>query len=152
MSFLQFFRILWARRALSLLGVTGCFLAALLVVAIVPSRYVAETRIYLDLLKPDPVTGMTIGRSAREYVKTQLQLIQDYKVAGRVVDALGWANSPKMAAAYAQRPAGDNRDFRRWLAQPIMDGTGVTWVENSNVLSISYRSSNPESWSGCPRA
>ncbi|MFO1261048.1 MAG: chain length determinant protein [Sphingomonadaceae bacterium] len=145
MSFLQFFRILWARRALILLGVTGCFLAALLVVAIVPSRYVAETRIYLDLLKPDPVTGMTIGRSAREYVKTQLQLIQDYKVAGRVVDALGWANSPKMAAAYAQRPAGDNRDFRRWLAQPIMDGTGVTWVENSNVLSISYRSSNPES-------
>lgn len=144
MSFLQFFRILWARRALILLGVSGCFLAALLVIAIVPPRYVAETRIYLDLLKPDPVTGLTIGRSAREYVKTQLQLIQDYKVAGRVVDALGWANSPKMAAAYAQRPAGDNRDFRRWLAQPIMDHTDAVWVENSNVLNIVYRSTNPE--------
>lgn len=145
MSFLQFFRILWARRALILLGVSGCFIAALLVVAIVPSRYVAETRIYLDLLKPDPVTGQTIGKSAREYVKTQLQLIQDYRVAGRVVDALGWANSPKLAAAYAQRPAGDNRDFRRWLAQSVMDGTDVAWVENSNVLNISYKSSNPES-------
>lgn len=145
MSFLQFFRILWARRILIVLGVTGCLLAAMLVVAIVPPRYVATTRIYLDLLKPDPVTGQTIGRSAREYVKTQMQLIQDYKVAGRAVDVLGWANSPKLAAAYARRPSGDNRDFRRWLAQPIMDGTGVNWIDNSNVLSIIYRSNNPES-------
>ena len=80
MSFLQFFRILWARRALILLGVTGCFLAALLVVAIVPSRYVAETRIYLDLLKPDPVTGMIVDlKLVKDVINREVVEVYDHR-------------------------------------------------------------------------
>ncbi|MEZ5656809.1 MAG: chain length determinant protein [Sphingobium sp.] len=145
MSFIQFFRILWARRAIVLLSTIGCFIAAALVIASVPPRYSAGSRLMLDLLKPDPVTGDMIGsRSAREFVKTQMQLIQDYRVAGKVVDALGWANSPALAARYAERAPSDNRDFRRWLAQTIMNNTSVNWVENSNILAISYTSTSPE--------
>lgn len=145
MSFLQFFRILWARRAIILLATLGCFISAALVVATVPPRYEATSRIMLDLLKPDPITGDLVGsRSAREYVKTQMQLIKDYRVAGKVVDALGWTSSPALAARYAQRPAGDSRDFRRWLAQTIMDHTEVNWVQNSNILAITYTSTSPD--------
>lgn len=145
MSFITFFRILWAKRAIILLATLGSFLAALFVAMTVPPRYDATSRFMLDLLRPDPVSGELIGaRSGREYVKTQMQLIKDYRVAGKVVDALGWANSPALAARYAQRPAGDNRDFRRWLAQSVIDSTYVAWVENSNVLAITYTSSSPE--------
>lgn len=145
MSFIQFFRIIWARRAIILLSTLGCFIAAALVVASVPPRYEATSRLMLDLLKPDPVTGEMIGsRSAREFVKTQMQLIKDYRVAGKVVDDLGWTNSPALAARYAQRPESDNRDFRRWLAQTIINNTYVGWVENSNILAITYTSTSPE--------
>lgn len=144
MSFLQFFRILWARRALIMLGTLGAFVAALLVVAIVPPSYQANTNLFLDLLKPDPVTGLSVGQSAPEYVKTQMQIIKDYRVAGRAVDVLGWANSPESAANYAKRPSNDNRDFRRWLAQPVIDRTEVEWTGNSNILTIKYSASDPE--------
>src|SRR3990167_7736435 len=130
MSFITFFRILWAKRAIILLATLGSFLAALFVVMTVPPRYDATSRFMLDLLKPDPVTGEMIGaRSGKEYVKTQIQLIKDYRVAGKVVDALGWTDSPAMAARYAQRRSGDTRDFRRWLSQGVIDNTNVVWVE-----------------------
>lgn len=145
MSFLQFFRILWARRALILLSVLGAVAAATIVVALARPRYQATTRIELDLLKPDPVTGQSIGgRSLPDYVKTQVQLMQDYKVAGRAVDMLGWQNSPRMAANYARRGPGDKRDFHRWLAQPVMDNTEVVWLSGTSLIAISYSSSNPD--------
>lgn len=145
MSFITFFRILWAKRAIILLATLGSFLAALFVVMTVPPRYDATSRFMLDLLKPDPVTGEMVGaRSGKEYVKTQIQLIKDYRVAGKVVDALGWTDSPAMAARYAQRRSGDTRDFRRWLSQGVIDNTNVVWVEGSNVLAINYSSSSPE--------
>lgn len=145
MSFITFFRILWAKRAIILLATLGAFLAALFVVMTVPPRYDATSRFMLDLLKPDPVTGEMIGaRSGKEYVKTQIQLIKDYRVAGKVVDALGWTDSPAMAARYAQRRSGDTRDFRRWLSQGVIDNTNVVWVEGSNVLAITYSSSSPD--------
>ena len=145
MSFIQFFRILWARRAIILLATLACFIAAAVVVAIVPPRYTATSRLMLDLLKPDPVTGEVIGsRSAKEYVKTQMQLIKDYRVAGRVVDALGWTSSPALAARFAERGESDNLDFRRWLAQGISYNTDVAWVEGSNVLAIAYSSPSPD--------
>lgn len=145
MSFITFFRILWAKRAIILLATLGSFLASTLVVMTLPPRYAANSRFMLDLLKPDPVTGEMIGaRSGGEFVKTQIQLITDYRVAGKVVDALGWTSSPAMAARYAQRSPGDNRDFRRWLAQNVIDHTAVNWVQGSNVLAITYTSSSPE--------
>lgn len=145
MSFITFFRILWAKRAIILLATLGSLLAALFVVITVPPRYEATSKLMLDILKPDPVTGEMVGaRSGREYVKTQMQLIKDYRVAGKVVDALGWTSSPAMAARYAQRPSGDNRDFRRWLSQSVIDNTNVVWIENSSVITITYSSSSPE--------
>ena len=79
----------------------------------------------LDLIKPDPVTGQMIaGGFARGYVKTQIELIQDYKVAGDVVDKLGWANNPQVVAQW-QAETGGVGDMRRWGAQRIINATEV---------------------------
>jgi uncharacterized protein involved in exopolysaccharide biosynthesis len=145
MSLIQFLRIFWARRGIILIALVASLSAALLAGRVLPPRYTAQSRVLMDVVKPDPVTGEMISSAfARAYVKTQIELIRDYRIAGRATDLLGWADSPELAAQYRARDPNDTRDFRRWLAQRIMDGTSTQLVEGSNVLEISYSSSNPE--------
>lgn len=144
MSLIQFFRILWARRGIVLVATLTCLFSAVLIGKLIPPRYVAQSRVMLDVVKPDPVTGEVIASQfARAYVKTQIELIKDYRIAGRVTDILGWTDSARMAARYRARNADDSRDFRRWLAQLVIDQTDVKLIEGSNILEISHTSSNP---------
>ena len=146
MSFIQFFRILWARRWIVVAATVSCFVAAVAIGSLLPTRYTATSRVLLDIVKPDPVTGQVMNTMfARTYFTTQAELIKDYRVAGRVVDNLGWSSSPDLLAQYNGRAPGDNRDFRRWLAQIVMDGTQVKMIEGSNILEISYTGNNPQS-------
>lgn len=143
MNIMQFFRILWARRAIIITAVAACLTAAILVIKIVPPRYEASSRLMLDIVRPDPVTGEIMSSQfARAYVKTQVELIQDYRVAGKVVDSFGWTGSPELAAAY--RAAGASVDFRRWLAQRVIDRTDAGLIEGSNILEIRYTGDNPQ--------
>jgi uncharacterized protein involved in exopolysaccharide biosynthesis len=115
------------------------------VVQVVPPKYVATSRVMLDVIKPDPVTGEVMATAfLRAYTKTQIQLLQDYRVAGAVVDYLKWASDPRMIKEYAARNAGDDRDFKRWAAQIIIDSTDAKVIEGSNILEINYASPYPE--------
>ena len=143
MSILQFLRIIWARRLLIGAAALASLLGAMLVILLVPPRWEATSRIMMGLLKPDPVTGLVIGNAARAYVNTQKELVTDYSVAGRVADQLGWLSDPQLIAAYDRRSKSDQRDFRRWLAQIVIDRTKVKVPEGSNILEITYASANP---------
>ena len=139
MSPIQFFRIFWARRVILIVAMLSCVTAAVLVGSVLPARYKATSRVMLDIVKPDPVTGEILSAGfAHAYVNSQIALIRDYRIAGRVADMLGWTSSPELAAQYERRKAGDNRDFRRWVSQRIIDGTDAQLVEGSNILEISY--------------
>lgn len=145
MSIVQFLRILWARRLVIVAATVSCVLGAFIVTLIVPPRYQAYSRVMMDLVKPDPVTGqITQANFARAYTKTQIELIKDYRVAGQVVEDLGWLNDPNLQTAYDERKAGDDRDFRRWAAQRVIDGTNAKLIEGSNILEISYTASTPD--------
>lgn len=145
MSFVQFFRILWARRWIIVAATASCFIAAVAIGSLLPTRYTSTSRVMLDIVKPDPVTGQVMSTNfARTFFSTQAELIRDYRVAGAVVDDLGWTSSPELLARYNARGEGDNRDFRRWLAQLVIDGTKVDMVPGSNILEISYTGNNPE--------
>jgi uncharacterized protein involved in exopolysaccharide biosynthesis len=145
MSLIQFFRILWARRIIIIVSVLACCGAAFIGGKIIPARFTAASRVMLDIVKPDPVTGEIISSGfARAYMRTQIELIRDYRIAGRAADSMEWTSSPVLAAQYAARPASDKRDFRRWLAQRIIDGTTVNMIEGSNILEISYTTANAE--------
>lgn len=145
MSPIQFLRILWARRIILIVAMLCCIVAAVLVGTLLPARYKANSRVMLDIVKPDPVTGEMISSNfARAYVGTQIELIKDYRIAGRVADMLGWTSSPQLAAAYARRSPDDTRDFRRWVAQRVIDGTDARLIEGSNILEIQYVGSTPE--------
>lgn len=145
MSFEQIFRLLWARRGMIIIATVLSLLAATLVGMVTPPRYTAHARVMLNLVKPDPVTGESMSSNfARGYVRTQTELIRDYRIAGKVVDLLGWASSPDLAQQYAGRRADDLRDFRRWMAQIVIDSTKAELIEGSNILDISYTTSSPQ--------
>ncbi len=144
MSLSQFLRILWARKLLILATTIFCLAGGIVAISIVPPRWKAEAHVYLNLLKPDPVTGEVLGLAARSYVATQIKLISDYGVAGLAVDKLGWLSDPDLIQQYQRRPPTDTRDFRRWLAQRVMDGTRADLMDGSNILDITYTGQNQE--------
>jgi uncharacterized protein involved in exopolysaccharide biosynthesis len=145
MSIIQFWRILCARWILIAATTIFCLMGAAVVIKLAPPRWDAEAHVYLNLLKPDPVTGEMIGGpSSRAYVGTQVGLITDYTVVGQAVDKLGWLSDPTFIQQYQSRSQSDTRDFRRWLAQIIIDRTRVTVMDNSNILNIIYTGSDPE--------
>lgn len=145
MSIFQFLQMLWARRILIVAATVSSVLGALVVVQFVPPRYEARSRVMLETFKPDPVTGMMIsGQMIRSFARTQSELIKDYRVAGKVVDDLGWLTDPNMVRAYQGRRESDERDFRRWAAQQVIDRTQAQLVAGTNILEITFSSSNPE--------
>lgn len=144
MSIVQFFRSLWARRMLIGVSTLVCLVAAGLVAIFLPQRYEATSRVMMDVVKPDPVTGEVIASQwARTYVRTQLELIRDYRVAGQVADAAGWTTSPEMRAEYDASGAQDV-DFRRWLANRVIAQTNARMAEGSNIIEITVDSAEPE--------
>ena len=146
MNFFQFVRILKAWWVIIAVCVVSALMAALIAIKLMPTQYEANSRILLDLLEPDAVTGKTLSSgNTRGYVKTQIELIRDYRVAGRVVDNLRWAESPFYLERYQNRGANDDSDFRRWAAETVIERTNVAWLDASNILEIRYRSTTPQS-------
>src|SRR5579864_1159226 len=87
MSILQFLRIFWARRNIILAATVACLIGGVVVGFAVPARWQAHARVLLDLLKPDPVTGSTIGgNNARYYIMAQTQMVTDPNVVGIIGD------------------------------------------------------------------
>lgn len=139
------FQTLWARRAIVLTALIGTLIGAVVVWKTLPPRYAATSRVVLEVVQPDPVTGQVLNKeTAAVYVRTQIELIRDYEVAGRVVDELGWLENPEFQAAYDTRTQGSDLDIRRWAAQPIMAATQANLEADSNVLEITFRSTVPQ--------
>ena len=139
MSLIQFFRIFWARRWLIVAATVSCLIGALIVTALLPPRWEAHSRVMLNLLKPDPITGQVIAaQGGQVYAATQIELITDSGIAGQVAEQLGWLTDPNLQAAYQKRSKNDQRDFRSWLSQIIVDNTKARLIQGSNILEISY--------------
>lgn len=146
MSISQFIRILWAYRLLIVVSTVICTAAGIATVQLVQPRYVAQSRVMLDVIKPDPVTGQVMATAfLRAYTKTQIELVKDLLIAKRAVADLGWEKDPIFQKAYRERSRSQqNLDFTRWAAESIMRGADAKMIEASNVLEISFKSSSAE--------
>ena len=142
MSIIQFFRVLWAYRALTAMAAAATIVGAVIAVLTVPPSYEAKTRVMLNILKPDVVTGESMANQARTYIDTQRELIKDYSVVGQAVDQLGWTADPVNLQRYTSAGSPDG-GIRRWLAQTIMDRTKADVVGATNILEISFRAPTP---------
>ena len=141
MNIFQFLRILWAHRWLTLATTVVTLIGAYIAILLVPPSYEAHSRVMLNTLKPDPVTGTILPTTgSRTYVQTQVELIKDYGVAGEAVDQLAWTSNPTYIEQYQASGKSGGGDIRRWLSQTIMDRTDVRVLPGTNILEIAYRS------------
>lgn len=143
MSFHQFFEILRARWRTALATTVLVTLAALAVSLLLPKKYLATASVLLDISSPDPVAGVLFrGMETPGYMATQIDLIKSERVALRATDLL------KLDADAAQREQWQTEtkgvgDFRIWLAEGLQTSLDVEPSRESNVLTISYSSSDP---------
>jgi len=145
MNLMSLGRILWVRWPIVLIATLGSLLGGVVMVTTTPKGYDATTRVQLDIIKPDPITGYKVtSKNATSYIISQIKAIQDFQVAGRAAESLGWFDDPDLQTAYAQLPAGTGQDFQHWVAKRIIGGTLVRPVEDSNILEIKFRSTSPE--------
>lgn len=143
MSILQFLRILWAHRWLTASATAATVVGAIIVLLIVPPSYEAKTRVILNILKPDPVTGDVFANAnSRTYIATQMELIKDYPVVEQAIDNLGWVSNPQYVEQFRSAHVRDV-DIRRWLAQQVIERTDVANVGGTNILEITFRAPNP---------
>lgn len=143
MNILQFLRIVALRWPIIVVSLTASLLAGIAILQLVPRQYEATTRVLLELIRPDPVTGEVIGSAfARAYTSTQIELIKDHRVAGRAVDKLGWQGSIELSERY--RASGSEQPFRRWLADLVINGTDARLIQGSNILEIVYTGQSPD--------
>ena len=138
-------RKLWSRKGVIIWTVGACVLGALIPAIVMPPQWSATARVTMNASRPDPVTdGARYALPPDQIVETQLQLMRDQSVAGRVVDRTGWLSDPSLIASYQQRRARDQRDFRQWLADKIIGSTEVGQADDSDVLFIRFTATSPQ--------
>ena len=110
MSVVQFLRILWARKWVIMGATVSCLIGALIVAMILPPRWEAHSRVMLDLVKPDPVTGQVIQTaSTRAYVATQFGAIPVYQQETlALILAVNQQPAPAEALFFQRQPTVDS--------------------------------------------
>jgi uncharacterized protein involved in exopolysaccharide biosynthesis len=145
MNLRTIWRMLVARRFLliSLFLIGG--ISGLVISRLLPNLYEAQARLLVNTTRPDPVTNTALPpRGTDTFIKTQAELVRDYRVAGAVVDAFNWTRSPQLQAAYAKRRGDADLDMRQWLAKQVAQNTNA-WMDGTQpILVISYTSTSAE--------
>lgn len=132
----QYLRMIWIRRrlaaavALGIASVGGAWALSQ------PRLFSADAFLVLDV-RPDPLLG-SLGAAAG--MATQVELLKTEKTASRAVQILGLDKEPKQVEAW--RKATEGRvPIERYLAAGLQRGITVESVRGSNIISITYASS-----------
>lgn len=144
MSFLQFMRVLLARRWIFLLALSGAVCTTLAVSFVMPKTYKAETALLIDFKSTDPVSGLTVpAQLIPGYLATQVDIIASHNVALKVVDKLKLADNPVAKEQFNQANEGKG-SIRHWLADILLKDIDVKPSRESSVLNITFSNSDPE--------
>lgn len=142
MTFAQFFATLRARWKIALatllliVGVTAA------VNLLLPARYTAISTVVVDG-KPDPVSSMLYGGGpSPAYLATQINVLESERVAARVVQTLKLAEAPLMRQRWLEATDGKG-DIVVWIGNLLQQSLDVTPTKDSNVLAVSFESSEP---------
>jgi uncharacterized protein involved in exopolysaccharide biosynthesis len=144
MNLVGLLRILWGRKLYVLTPTIGALVGGMVVIMTLPPRYEASSRVILDYVKPDPVTGFQVGeKTADVYIASQFQLLRSANVTGRVVEAMGWLQNPDMIAAWRAAPdRGD--DIKLWAGRQLAFAIGGDLVPDTNIMQIKYQATSPD--------
>ena len=143
MTLQQLFLIFKARYKIVILTMIVITLATLAVSLYLPKRFTANTAVIVDVHTPDPILGEIIGPVTATYLPTQVDIINSDRTAIKVVKALHLAESKPVHDKWLQDTNGDGK-FENWLIDLMQKGLDVKPSRDSNVITITYVSSDPD--------
>ncbi|MDR3390220.1 MAG: chain length determinant protein EpsF [Sulfuriferula sp.] len=145
MNMISFFRVIWARKNLLLITITITVLAAVAARLVLPPQYQATASIIVDFNQSDTVTGTTLSPQLMPgFVATQVDVLASHNVALKVVDDLKLTQDPLIRRQFTDETQGQG-NIRDWLAELLLKDLTITPSRESNLIDVSYKSTDPES-------
>jgi succinoglycan biosynthesis transport protein ExoP len=142
MGLAQMLRILRGR-ALLLLTVVFVVVAAVGVISFLsPKKYVSELALVVDLQGNDPMKQSALAPAlVPSHLSTQTEIIRSRNVALKVIEKTGLANNPVVLESFQQ--SGGDSDLNSWLVANLLRNVDAKTARSSNILRISYSSTDP---------
>lgn len=142
MTFVQYLRIVWARKwlALSLFLIT----AAIGIAVTLNQRkfYTAETSLIVEM-RIDPALGaLAPALAAPSYMATQIEILRSERVASRAVKLLGVERSATAVAEWREATQA-KIPLDRYFADVLSRGLNIEPARGSNLINISYWAPDP---------
>lgn len=109
-----------------------------------PRTYTASSTLLFDLQQSDPVAGGNgAAKASASVLGTQVDIIRSGVVAQRVAEKLGYDKDPDLIQRY--RESGEQRiGLREWIGRRLVAPLEVVTTRTTNVLSLNYKSADPE--------
>ena len=143
MNLSQFVSILWARR------LAGCLIFALTVGTaigvslLMEKQYTATATVVIDQSRPDPLAAaMYSGSPSPAYMATQADVLKSERISQLVVRKLGLANDQGARQKWMEVAKGQG-SFEVWLAEGIQERLEVNPSRQSNLINVSFKTSDP---------
>jgi len=142
MSIGQILVILWRRGWIAALTLLSALCVAVGVLLLVPGRYDAVATASMDPGGVDPLKSDADVNLA--YVQgNMLQLVTSQRVALDVVRRLNLTASPAAQALYRKSDSFGRESIDDWYAEGLAKSVAPSFGFGNNVLSIKYRSGDP---------
>jgi chain length determinant protein EpsF len=120
--------------------------AVLAISLILPPRYVATAKVAVQMSGIDPVAGQPVYRpsdTVSSQVATQVDILRSEEVARGAVRSLGLQHDGQWRERWVDKTGGEG-DFEAWMADELLRKTDVRTSRDSNVLTLSHASSDPQ--------
>ena len=144
MNIKQLYLIFKSRFRLFIYTFLGTFLLVVIITFVMSKAYTANASLIFKMKGPDPVTGVSQPLSMLgNYISTQIDVINSYRVSLKVVDKLHIDQNARMQEKFQEKTGGAG-DIRYWIADLLVGNLSITPSRDSGVLTLSYTSSDPE--------
>lgn len=144
MSLEQFLSIIVSRRKIFIISIVFFTVLAALITFFLPKEYTSQTVISIDTGKVDPITNLPLsGMLVQSYMATQVEIISSHNTAKKVVEMLGIADLPEAKQQFAE-VAEAKGNINDWLADAIVKNMEVFPSRDSNVITVTYTSEDPQ--------
>lgn len=143
MNITSLFRVILARKKVLIITVFLTVLSAIVVRLILPATYQATASVIVNFNQPDTVTGTMLAPQLMPgLVATQVDILSSKNVALRVIDELNLTQDSKIKQKFADETEGQG-NIRDWLAETLLKDLSVSPSRESNLIDVSYKSSDP---------
>jgi chain length determinant protein EpsF len=121
--------------------------AAVLVVSLaLPPRYEATATLLVDMNGPDPLASQGVYRpvgTLSTHMATQVDILKSEAAAIGAARIAGMDREPQWREKWSSQTGGKG-SFESWLAARVLRGLDVRPSRDSNVMTVSYTSPDPE--------